>query len=78
MAESVDQATLNINDKSVVHIILHEPLHGRVDIVNVDFFNLTGDVVLRAEVQHLLSFFDAPNRTATDPETACRHHTIAC
>ena len=73
----MDQATLDIDNKSIVHIIVHEPFHGCVDILNANVFNLTGDVVLGAEVQHLLSLFDAPNRTATNPETACKHHNGA-
>lgn len=68
----LDQATLHINDKSVVHVILDQPLHGCVDILNADLLNLTGDVVLGAEIKHILCLLDTPNGTATNPETACR------
>lgn len=73
--KSLNQAALNINDKSVVHIILEQPLHGCVDVVNANILNLTSDVVLAAEVQHLLGLLDASNGAATNPETACVNHT---
>lgn len=68
---SLNQATLNINDKSVVHIILEQPLHGFVDIVNANLLHLACNVVLAAEVEHLLSLFDSTDGAATNPETAC-------
>ena len=68
----LDQATLDINDKSVVHIILDQPLHGCVDVLNADLLNLTGNVVLGAEIKHILRFLDTSDGAATNPETACR------
>lgn len=68
--------TLNINHESVVHILLDQPLHGCVDIVNANVLNLTSDVVLAAKVQHLLSLLDASNDAATNPETSCKKNTI--
>ena len=47
---SVDQAALDIYHEAVVHIILHEPFHCCVDIVNVDILNFTCDIVLAAKV----------------------------
>lgn len=72
---SLDQATLNINDKSVVYIILEQPVHGFVDIVNINLLHLTCNVVLAAEVEHLLSLLDSTNGAATDSETACNRTT---
>ena len=75
--ELLNQATLNINDKSVVHIILQQPLHGRVDIINVDVLNLACDIVLAAEVEHVLSLLDAANRAATNSKTTCSTQQIS-
>lgn len=66
-----DQTTLDINDKSVMHIILDQPLHGCIDVLDADLFNLARNVVLGAKVQHLLRLLDTTNGTATNPETAC-------
>ena len=68
----LDQTTLDVNDKSVVHIILHQPLHGCVDVLNANLLNLTGYVMLGAKVQHVLCLLDTTNGTASNPETACR------
>lgn len=68
---SLNQATLNINDKSVVYIILEQPLHGFVDVVNANLLHLACNVVLAAEIEHLLSLLDSTNGAASNPETAC-------
>ena len=77
MLTLLDQGALNINDKSIVHIILEQPLHGCVNIVNVDALNLAGDVVLGAKVEHVLSLLNASNRAPANPEAPCEVHA-AC
>ena len=55
-----------------MHIFLHQPLHSCIDVLNVDTLNLTRDIVLGAEIEHILRLLDTPNEAATNPETACK------
>ena len=66
-----NETSLDVNHKSVVHIILHQSLHGCIDILNANSLNLTHDVVLGAEIKHILHLLDTPNEAATNLETAC-------
>ena len=43
---------LDVNDESVVHIVLDKPSKGGVDVVSVDLLDLGHDVVLAAKVLH--------------------------
>lgn len=70
-AQLLNQATLNVQNKSVVDIILDQSVHSSVDIVHGNLLNLTCDVVLATEVQHLLCLLDSTNGAATNPQTAC-------
>ena len=49
----------HIDGEAVLHIGLEQSLVGFVDLLDRDDFDIGGDVVLAAEIEHLLSFGDA-------------------
>jgi len=49
----------HVNREAVLHIGLEQSLVGFVDLLDRDDFNIGGDVVLTAKIEHLLSFGDA-------------------
>ena len=59
-----------------MNIVLEQPLHCCVDVLNANVLNLTCNVVFGAEVKHLLGFFDATNGAAANPQTACTIITL--
>lgn len=50
---------LDINHEPIPHIRAGHSFVGLIDLVRADHFDLTGNVVLCAKVQHLLRFLDA-------------------
>src|SRR2546427_7455672 len=51
----------HINHEAVLHIALRQPFIGLVNVLNFDQFNVRGDAVLGAEIEHLLRFANASN-----------------
>src|ERR1051326_831195 len=49
----------HVDDEAVLHVGLQHALVGFVDLLHGDDFNVAGDVVLAAEVEHLLRLRDA-------------------
>ena len=49
----------HVDGKAVLHIGLEQSIVGFVDLLDRDDFDRGGDVVLPAEIEHLLSFGDA-------------------
>ena len=49
----------HVDGEAVLHIRLEQSLVGFVDLLDRDDFNIGGDVVLAAKIEHLLSFGDA-------------------
>jgi hypothetical protein len=54
----------HVDRKAVLHIGLEQSIVGFVDLLDRDDFDIGGDVVLRAEIEHLLSFGDAADARA--------------
>src|SRR5208283_2038321 len=48
----------HVDREAVLHVRLHQPLISFVDLLNRNDFDVGDNVVLRAEVEHLLSFRD--------------------
>src|SRR3984957_14080477 len=48
-----------VDDETVFHVAFQEALVGFVNLLDADHFNVCGDSVLRAEIQHLLGFADS-------------------
>src|ERR1035437_8524099 len=66
----------HINRKAVLHIGLEQSLVGFVDLLDGDDFDIGGDVVCRAKVEHLLGLRDAADvRTG---EAAAPHDEAEC
>jgi hypothetical protein len=57
----------HIDRESVLHIGLHHSLVGFVDLLDRNDFHIGGDVVVAAEIEHLLGFSDAADRRAGEP-----------
>ena len=49
----------HVDYEAVFYVALEETFVGFVDLLDGDDFDVAGDVVLAAEVEHLLGFFDA-------------------
>src|SRR5579864_6802431 len=49
----------HVDGEAVLHIRLEQSLVGFVDLLDWDDFDIGGDVVLAAKIEHLLSFGDA-------------------
>src|SRR6266513_2235396 len=67
----------HVDRKAVLHVRLQQSLVGFVDLLNRNDFDLGGDVVFAAEIEHLLGFRNAantgPGKTATPHDQAeCR------
>src|SRR5438132_2341189 len=65
----------HIDGEAVLHIGLEQSFVGFVDLPDGDDFDIGSDVVLAAEVEHLLGFGDAarrPGETATPHDQAKR------
>jgi hypothetical protein len=56
----------HVDREAVLNVGFDETLVGFVDLLDVDDFDVGGDVVFVAEVEHLLSFCDAANGRAGD------------
>src|ERR1039458_613099 len=66
----------HINREAVLHIGLEQSLVGFVDLLDGDDFDIGGDVVCRAKVEHLLGLRDAADvRTG---EAAAPHDEAEC
>lgn len=57
---------LHIDDKTIFNVSLEHTGKGGFDILATDRFNIGGNIVLAAEVQHLLRFLNAANRRTAD------------
>src|SRR5271170_1404654 len=51
----------HIDREAILHVGLEQTLVGFIDLLDGDDFDVRDDVVLPAEVEHLLSLGDAPN-----------------
>src|SRR6267154_2904963 len=51
----------HVNDEAVFYVALKEPGVGVVDLLDADFFDVRGDAVFGAEIEHLLGFANAAN-----------------
>ena len=51
----------HVDDEAVFYIALEHAFVGVVDLIHPDHFDIAGDIVLSAEIEHLLCF-----RNATD------------
>ena len=49
----------HIDHKAVFHIAFEHAFVGGVDVLNVDHFDIAGDVMFGAEVEHFLRFRQA-------------------
>jgi hypothetical protein len=62
----------HVNREAILHIGLQHPLVGLVDLLDRDHLDIADDVVLAAEVEHLLRLLDAadgePERCAAENE----------
>jgi hypothetical protein len=56
----------HVDDEAVLHVALQQPLVGLVDLLHRDELDVGGDVVLAAEVEHLLGLADAADERAGD------------
>ena len=60
----------HVDREAVLHIGLEQSLVGFVDLLDRDDFDIGGDVVLAAEVEHLLGFGDAADGRAGEAAAA--------
>src|SRR6267154_765791 len=51
----------HVNDEAVFYVALKETGVGVVDLLDADFFDVRGDAVFGAEIEHLLGFANAAN-----------------
>ena len=56
----------DIDDEAVFHITLEQPLVGFVDLLRPNHFDIGGDIMLGAEIEHLLSLKSAADAGAGD------------
>jgi len=63
-------------EKRVLHVGLEQSFVGFVDFLDRDYFNVSGDVMLSAKIEHLLRFRDAADGRAR--ETAAPHDQAEC
>ena len=54
----------HVDGEAVFHVGLEQPLVGLVDLLDRDHFDVGGDVVFAAEVEHLLGLGDAADGRA--------------
>src|SRR6266496_31548 len=59
----------HVNGEAVLHIRLEQSLAGFVGFLDRDHFDIGGDVVLPAEVEHLLGFGDTADGRAGEAAT---------
>ena len=60
----------HVDGEAVLHVGLEQPLVGFVDLLDGDDFDVGGDVVLAAEVEHLLRLGDAADGRAGEAAAA--------
>src|SRR6266496_558488 len=66
----------HVDRKTVLHIGLKQPLIGFVDFLDRNNFDIGGDIMLAAKIEHLLRFGDAANHRAR--ETAAPADEVEC
>src|SRR6266481_9157013 len=54
----------HVDRKPVLHIGLEQSFVSFVDFLDRDYFNVSGDIMLPAKIEHLLGFGDAANGRA--------------
>src|SRR5690606_15755083 len=59
----------HVDDETVLHVALEHALEGFVDVLDTDHFDVRDDVVLGAEIEHLLSLCDTANERASQTAT---------
>src|SRR5882724_1763376 len=64
----------HVNGEAVFHVRLEQPLVSFVDLLDGDDFHIRGDVVLPAEIEHLLGFGDASD--GRSGKTAAAHDQV--
>src|SRR5438309_11581083 len=68
----------HIDREAVLHVRLQQSLVGFVDLLNGNDFDVGGDVVFAAEIEHLLGLGDSangrPGETASPHDQAKRRH----
>ena len=52
----------HVDHEPILHITFQHALVGSIDVIHRDYFNVGDDLVLRAEIQHFLSFPDAADK----------------
>src|SRR5487761_1158164 len=62
----------HINGEAVLYIGLEQSLVGFVDLLDGDDFDIGGDVMCAAEVEHLLGFGDTADERAGEPAASER------
>src|SRR5947209_5072463 len=60
----------HIDHEAIAHIAFLDPLIGFVDLLDGDHFDVGGDALLSAEIEHLLRFLDASDGGAGKIATA--------
>ena len=63
----------DVDNEAVFDVAFQHPLVGGVDVGHVDHFHVGGDVVLAAEIQQFLRFFDAADNGTGDRAAAKDH-----
>ena len=59
---------MNIDDKSIFDVAFKHPFVSFIDFLNGNKFNICQNMMLSAEIQHFLRFFNTANqRTANCP-----------
>src|SRR5580692_3250895 len=52
----------HVDREAILHILLEQPLVGFVDLLYGNHLNVRSDVLLAAEIKHLLGFWQAADR----------------
>lgn len=59
----------HVDYEAVFYVVFYKAVVGLVDLLDGNFLDFGGDVVLSAEVEHFLGFANATNRGARKPVT---------
>ena len=60
----------HVDGEAILHIGLEQPLVSFVDLLDRDHFDVGGDVVLAAKIEHLLGFGNAADGRAGEAAAA--------
>ena len=56
----------HINNEAIFHVALDQAIVSLIYVLNGDEFDIRSDVMLAAEIQHFLGFFDTANQGAAE------------